>query len=155
MKLFAAVPALVALLLALGCGSTVPTSTPTVTPAPTPTVIFGRIVVLTPLQVTIQDGEFLEGDEADAAAVADGTHAYNNFYIRWLTTTRLLAVDPACSVQVTGYDAEGDIAYIPYDVSRLVAALANIDDAHLYSRDYFWLTLRGDTVVRLVAQETP
>lgn len=153
--IFGAITLVVALLA--GCGSSAPTGTPTGTPTAAPATIFGRIISLATDQVTIQDAEFFEGDAADAAASADGTEAVNNFYLRDHTTTRTLRLDPACTVQVTGWDASGDLTPMPYDVARLVEAYADPSVARrlFYSSDYFWLTVRGDAVIRLVAQELP
>jgi hypothetical protein len=124
-----------------GCGSSAPTATLTAAPV----TIFGRIISLTTDQVTIQDAEFLEGDAAEAAASADGMELVNNFYLRDHTTTRTLRLDPACTVQVTGWDASGDVSPMPYDVPRLVEAFADPAVARqmFYSSDYFWRPCRA------------
>ncbi len=133
-------------LLVGGCGSA----------APSPVRIPGEIVHLTPGEVTIRDASFLTDGAADAAARAEQREATRDFWLRLESTTRTFRVDPASAVTVIGYDAAGYPSPMPFDVARLSEVVGNLaaqQVAGLHSGDYFWLTLRGDQVVRFDAQD--
>jgi len=134
--------------------------------SPTTERIFGKVTEVNSSTaiITVNLSEFFTGDAATEAARRDGAigptdTVPNGVYIRDLHSAQSLAVVPSATVEVLGYDAEGNPAPLPYDVPRLAAAVT----AHqltgswsgLYWTDYFWLDTVAGNVVHIEAQYLP
>lgn len=125
---------------------------------------FGSIAALgddqTPPRVVFDLQRWFVGDEADAAAIADGAmppgqiHIENGFYIRngsprW----RIAEVDPAATVALVTYPY-GDVDH-PRVVSLDRFAEIAAEDPTLMRWSPFWLVVRDGVVVALEQQYIP
>lgn len=113
-----------------------------------------------PPRVVFDLARWFFGDEADAAAIADGAmppgqiHIENGFYIRnesprW----RIVEVDPAATVALVTYPY-GDIDH-PRVVSLDRFAEITAEDPTLLRWSPFWLVVRDGVVVALEQQYIP
>ena len=134
-------------------------------PAPSPSWsapaarFFGRINDVTGGSVTLAAASFLTGQAAEDAARQDGREAPGGFYIRDLHRVEVLAVTGPVDITVLGYDAAGNPSPMPFDITRLGAAIdawnAGAALPDLYWTNYWWFSVVDGTVVKIEAQYLP
>lgn len=125
---------------------------------------FGGLVALgtaqVPPRLVIDVARFFTGDAADQAAIEDGnmppgqTHVANDVYIRNVDPRwRILMIDPSATVSLTTFP------YGSVEDPKVVSLerFGDLFDSRDTSLRWFpyWITVRGDTVVRIEEQYMP
>lgn len=158
-------------LLSACSSSTSPSAEPgsSATSSPSPGAderLFGEIVAIDANvpSITLDLGQLFGGggpDEANAAARADGVIGPNEdlpnpFYVRDLHERRTIGLDPAATVVVLGYDAEGNTLPTPVSLSEFVALWRSGPPSGAWMPAvYYWCSLRDSRVVGIEAEYTP
>lgn len=155
----------VALLLTLvaACASRGPTGTASVSPTESPDRLFGRLVRIerTEPAVVVALADFLGGEEANAAARADGVigpteQLPNPFYIQDRHDERTLPLDLSATIAVHGWDAEGNIVPKPISLEAFVAGLPDGPaSGEWMTTGWYWFDVRDGRVTAIEAQYLP
>jgi hypothetical protein len=153
------------------CGPT-PSAAPSAWPGPSqsgpaasaaPGRLFGRIASVDRAgpTLTVDLAAFLGGEEAIAAARADGVigpteDLPNDFYIDDLERRETYALDLAARVTVLGWDAEGGIVSREIGLEAFVNGLPDGPaDGSWGTAGVYWFDVAGEVVVGIEAQYIP
>lgn len=129
---------------------------------PTPTGssarVFGRLVAVSLMSASIQNLDFLTGDEATTAYEEDTGRTGgppNPFWIRDPHTTEVLAIAPSVSIVALACNADGAPSPVPIELARLLDVFAKPASIDSCWTDYFWFELHDGKVTQIQAQYVP